>query len=189
MDEQTFLQKFWSVLDFKIYNIYFLVPYINKYWNFALSIIFKTNCLPCYDTSCAEARPKSLILIQQQQLLIWGQLYTLDKLDWVGYMNSQYPVYFIWVMLSLVSLIDMSLFFILLITSTNVIFGFPSHFFHSSTWINSLGSLLTLLWTWLNHLKRFTLIFSSIGAIPIPYLWNDFLISSLIFLCVLIYSS
>ena len=49
--------------------------------------------------------------------------------------------------------------------SNNVILGLPLPFFFPSTWINSLfliGALITLLYTRPNHLKRLSLIISSI---------------------------
>ena len=57
-----------------------------------------------------------------------------------------------------------------LTTSTNVIFCLPLLFFFFSTWINPLfltSKLVTLLWTWPNYLKRYSLIFSSIEATSI----------------------
>ena len=112
------------------------------------------------------------------------QLWILDRLIMVNYMyyfppntkpltnNRAYLVPKVIystlsiVMLSVISLIDMSFY----VTSTNVIFFF--FFLPSSTIFCSLNSyqlifflissLVALLWTWPNHLKRFSLIFSSI---------------------------
>ena len=109
------------------------------------------------------------------------QLWILDRLIMVNYMyyfppntkpltnNRAYLVpkviYFTLstVMLSVISLIDMSFY----VTSTNVIFFF-SFFYHFlfsqlvSTHFFLISSLVAFLWTWPNHLKRFSLIFSSI---------------------------
>ena len=67
------------------------------------------------------------------------------------------------VMLSVISLINMSFY----VTSTNVIFFFFFAFFYHflfsqlvSTHFFLISSLVSLLWTWSNHLKRFSLIFS-----------------------------
>ncbi len=111
------------------------------------------------------------------------------------------------VILSVIFLIKMSFF----TTSINVIFYLPLPSFVPSTWINSfflIGTLISLLWTWSNHLKRLSFIFSSIEATPIfkqissfrilsflvvplihlnilisttPILWNMFLLNSLTF--------
>ena len=117
------------------------------------------------------------------------QLWILDKLIMVNYMyyfppntkpltnNRAYLVPKVIystlsiVMLSVISLIDMSFY----VTSTNVIFFF--FFLPSSTIFCSLNlyqlifflisSLVALLWTWTNHLKQFSLIFSLIEVTSI----------------------
>ena len=113
---------------------------------------------------------------QQQQSLspkICGQVWVLDRLDWVIHMNSFLHSIKSEVMLSSTSLIDMSFSFSFsfLVSYINIIFGLPLLSFVPSTWINSLltSSLLSLLWTWpnWNHLKRLFLIFLSIGTTPI----------------------
>ena len=110
----------------------------------------------------------------------WGWLWILNRLVKVGYMYFFYSLYSIQSHNLCYLLINISFF----LTSINFISSLPLPF-HSldlNHWIKSLSltcTLITLLYTWPNHLKWLSLIFFINPGYPIIKQFSSFFLCSL----------